>query len=75
MKCPYCEKEMLQGLLSGDGRSGVYWKEGDKKPTVFEKMGGSFRVTAVKYSLPSFSIEAYYCPDCKKMIFDTDITK
>lgn len=32
MKCPYCDQEMRPGVLNGDGRSAVRWKEGSKKP-------------------------------------------
>jgi hypothetical protein len=31
MECPYCKKEMKEGILSGDARQGVSWKQGDKK--------------------------------------------
>ena len=75
MKCPYCDKEMQKGIISGDGRSGVYWKAGDKKTNFTDKLTGIGRIKAVKYSLAVFTIEAYYCEACKKMIFETDILK
>lgn len=28
MKCPDCGQEMHEGIISGDGKSGVYWKTG-----------------------------------------------
>lgn len=28
MECPYCKKEMKKGILSGDARQGIAWKEG-----------------------------------------------
>ncbi len=73
MICPYCNKEMKKGVLSGDGRSTVSWKEGDKKANFWDKIGGVCNVDAMKYTLATFSAEAHYCPDCKKMIIDTDI--
>ena len=31
MNCPFCGKEMQKGILSGDGRSALTWKAGEKK--------------------------------------------
>ncbi len=73
MICPFCGKEMQNGILKGDGRSRVKWYSEDTKPGVIDRMLGTGCVTAVKYSLAVFEIEACYCYDCKKMIFETDI--
>ena len=75
MQCPYCGKEMRKGILSGDGRSNVCWKEGERKAGWTENFFGTGKLTAVKHSLASFSIETYFCDHCRKMIFDTDIQK
>lgn len=75
MECPYCKKEMKEGILSGDARQGVSWKEGDRKASLFDKMGGSCAVTAAKCGLSTFTIQAHFCPGCKKMIIDTDVEK
>lgn len=75
MKCPFCGQEMHKGIISGDGRSGVYWKKGDKKSNFMDKLGRTGKIEAVKYTLATFSIEADYCVTCKKMIFETDISK
>ena len=75
MICPFCGREMQEGILSGDGRSGVVWRVGDKKASFIDKLGGLGRVTAAKHTLTSFTIQSYYCDICKKMIFDTDIQK
>ena len=66
---------MKKGRLSGDARQGISWKEGDKKASFFDKMGGSHRLTAAKSGLSMFTIEAHFCPDCQKMIIDTDVAK
>ncbi len=29
MRCPFCGDEMRRGVLSGDGRTNVCWKEGE----------------------------------------------
>ncbi|MGN1166591.1 MAG: PF20097 family protein [Lachnospiraceae bacterium] len=74
MVCPFCGKEMNKGILSGDGRCTVRWKTGDKKAGFMDTLSDSGRITAAKHTLSAFTIESYYCPSCKKMIFDTDIT-
>ena len=74
MKCPYCGQEMLEGIISGDGRSGVYWKAGDQKANFMDKLGGTGKIESVRYTLATFTIEANYCLPCKKMIFETEIS-
>lgn len=73
MNCPYCSNEMEKGILSGDGRSRVYWKAGEKKAGFSDKIYGEGVLTNVRYSLATFEIDSYYCNSCKKMIFDTEI--
>ena len=75
MPCPYCGKEKEKGILSGDGRSKVCWKADGRETGWADKLIGTGKVTAAKYTLASFRIEAYFCNACKKMVFDTDIQK
>lgn len=75
MKCPYCSNEMKKGIISGDGRSNVYFNAGDKPPKIIDKISGAGLVTAVKYHLVTFTLEAYFCGNCKKVIIDTDVAK
>ena len=75
MECPYCKKEMKKGILSGDARQGIAWKEGDKRASMLDRMGGAHRLTAAKSNLSTFKIEAHFCADCKKMIIDTDVAR
>ena len=75
MICPFCGSEMERGILSGDGRSPVVWKQGDKKTSTRDKLVGIETVTAAKRTLASFTIESFFCRKCQKMIFDTDVTK
>ena len=75
MTCPYCGKQMLKGILSGDGRSPVTWKQGEKMAGVIDRIVGSGVVTAAKRTLTMFTIETWFCPSCKKMVFDTDVTR
>ena len=67
MICPFCGKEMEKGILSGDGRSRVRWKAGDKKANLSDTLIDSGRVTAVSYTLASFTVESYFCAACKKI--------
>lgn len=75
MKCPFCEQEMILGTISGDGRSRVFWTTAEDKISLMDKIVGKGMVESVSYSLGTFKVEAQYCPHCKKMIFDTDITQ
>ena len=74
MKCPFCNKEMIRGIMSGDGRSKVYWEADGEKVGVLEKICGKAMIDA-EYTLTKFKIHTEYCVDCKKMIFDTGISK
>lgn len=74
MKCPFCENEMIKGVISGDGRSGVFWEPENEKLGGLEKLVGIGKIDA-KYTLTKFKIQADYCDKCKKMIFSTDIGK
>ncbi len=73
MICPFCSQEMRKGVMSGDGRSRVFWKAGDQKATFAERLTGAGLVSAAKYRLAVFTMETYYCDNCRKMIFDTEI--
>lgn len=75
MICPFCGSEMEKGILSGDGRSPVTWKQGDRKTGAMDKIVGLGTVTAAKRTLAAFTIESFFCRECRKMIFDTDVTK
>jgi len=72
MECPFCGKEMVKGVLSGDGRSRVRWEAKGEETGFLEKVLGKGMID-VEYSLSKFKIHSFYCPGCKKMIFDTDI--
>ncbi len=75
MKCPFCEREMIEGVMSGDGRSKVYWETPEVKLGVMDKFVGKGKVENVTYSLTKFKLKTNYCPYCKKMIFDTNISQ
>lgn len=73
MKCPFCEKEMKKGIISGDGRSKIFWEPQNEKLSVMDKMVGKGMIDA-DYSLAKFKIQADYCENCQKMIFSTNIS-
>jgi hypothetical protein len=75
MICPFCGTEMEKGILSGDGRSKVRWKAGDKKADIWDALSCLGSVSAVKYTLTAFTVEAFFCFACKKMIIETDVDK
>ena len=66
---------MKKGIMSGDGRQGLHWKEGDKRANIMDTLGGACALTAKKGGLSVLTIEAHFCSDCKKMIIETDVTK
>lgn len=74
MKCPVCDKEMRKGVLSGDGRSKVFFESEDEKLGMMDKLCGKGMIDA-KYTLSKFEIQADYCDECRKMIFSTGLSK
>lgn len=79
MICPYCDKEMQKGCISCDGRCGIHWTPEEKQSDIWSKMDRALGVTgqiqAAKKKFTMLQIEAYYCEDCQKMIFDTTVSK
>lgn len=75
MKCPYCQSNMQSGSILADPRGGMYFEPEGKKLTFADKLAGSGRITAAQGGWSKLRISADYCEKCKKMIFDTEITK
>ena len=71
--CPYCNNNMKEGFISGDGRSRVRWEDANEKVGRFEKAITNKGCIAAKYTLTSFHIKANYCENCGKIIFDARI--
>ena len=76
MKCPFCGKEMAAGTLTcSDGRGKIIWEAADKKLSFLDKLGGKGALKCWEFHpFSGYTIKADYCPSCKKMIFDTEIT-
>ena len=75
MICSFCGKEMEKCILSGDGRSKVRWKAGEKKADILDTLSDAGGVSAIRYSLTAFTVESFFCSVCKKMIIETDVDK
>lgn len=73
MKCPFCERKMQKGVISGDGRRKIFWEPQNEKLGVMDRIVGKGMIDA-DYSLAIFKIHADYCKVCKKMIFSTNIS-
>ena len=75
--CPFCGKEMTAGQLTGDGRAPVRFIRVGAYPTKLDRLladPNEGRLRAAKGNVfTSFKIDSHYCPDCKKMIIETDI--
>ena len=77
MLCPYCNQEMTDGNLSGDGRSPLIFSPGDKRLPFVEMIGGTGKLTAARHSFweAGSRVKANFCKACKKIIIDTDVVK
>ncbi|MCX4338665.1 MAG: PF20097 family protein [Lachnospiraceae bacterium] len=51
MNCPFCEQEMIPGMMTGDGRSVVRWAPLDDKLSFVDKIVGKGIVTGATYKL------------------------
>ena len=78
MTCPYCDKEMQKGTVSGF-KGGLQWLPEEKSSDVWEKldraMGVTGQIEAARYHFGGFQMEAHYCENCQKLIVDTAISK
>ena len=76
MICPYCNKEMIDGNLSCDGRASLLFSPGDKRMPFLDQIGGAGRLTAAQGGGWSrIQVKANFCRDCRKIIIDTDVVK
>lgn len=77
MTCPFCSSDMQHGKIVADPRRKLRWLPSTAQPTATEKFlaySQFGQLTGVTYSmLDSAAVEADFCPNCRKMIFDTDI--
>ncbi|MBE5773687.1 MAG: hypothetical protein E7337_07110 [Clostridiales bacterium] len=67
MKCPYCDDEMINGVVQGargfffaTERHGFWMRPNTKK--------GEVMLSSENWFVPTCT--AYHCPNCKKVVFD-----
>lgn len=80
MKCPYCGSEMQSGIIKFDGRAPLRWVPEDTPKSGLDRfwdvLGGVGILTAGQQSpWGAGKLRTDYCVTCRKMIFETDITK
>lgn len=73
MKCPFCSKEMIKGVITGDGRTKVRWHAEGEEIGLIEAAFTEKGVINAKYSLAQFRIDSFCCDSCNKMIFETNV--
>lgn len=80
MRCPYCGKEMTEGIVSCSGgnefrKSDLIWLDrNDDMPRPPGLRGNSRKLYCVGYSAGSPQIPAHCCDNCNKLILDTHLT-
>lgn len=75
MNCPFCNKEMIKGVMTGDGRRKVRWHAEGEKISLTESAFTEKGLIDANYTLTKFNIDSFYCENCRKMIFETDVKK
>lgn len=76
MKCPFCTREMQQGVLEGDGRTKLRWLPDDKLIKWVDRLSSNFGVVAdAEYNKMKFTLKGEYCPACGKFITDLHPSK
>ncbi len=77
MKCPFCGGDMCAGIIRYDTRVPMRFESKDTPKSALDRfwdaLGGIGILTATQHS--NLKLEADYCPTCRKMIFETDITR
>lgn len=68
MQCPYCNSEMLPGVITFGMRSNAVWKPNDD-------YGKIKKIIVKPYDLDYDEIKASFCNNCKKMILDLEDLK
>ena len=74
MNCPYCGAEMTNGMLVGDARSRVHWRESSDERGFLDRATSSKKILKnVKYSLLNFQLDGDYCSICKKIVINVEM--
>lgn len=70
MKCPFCGKEMANGVIFGDPRMKVRWRNQDEKLDMVDVVFVDKGHLPAKYTLTKFEMPGDYCTECGKIILD-----
>lgn len=77
MKCPFCGGDMQPGIIKYNSNMPLRWiPENTPKSGLdrfWDVLGGIGILTAGQRS--KGKLKSDFCPACKRMIFETDITK
>lgn len=69
MKCPYCNKNMIQGTLIGS-RGDMTWYNSEEKTDLLHRILTSSGETIARVEMTSSKLQGYRCHECKKLIID-----
>lgn len=73
MNCPWCGKEMQSGKIMVSCQFQPHWRREDEKGSKVDRFFGFDKkeIQGIDQSFVGWTkIAAFYCPDCKKFIFD-----
>ena len=69
MKCPYFGNDMTLGYIQGQGT--LYWAKKQRAVPALPPLGCSYiKLSSDEGGLYENAVEAYRCPECKKLIID-----
>ena len=69
MQCPYCGKEMEEGLIQSPQE--IAWLRGTKRPLLGRAKFHDGSVVLSELSvMKSSAVTAYLCRECKKVLID-----
>lgn len=75
MNCPWCEREMQAGTITGDGRSKARFQPEGVRYSFGDLLAGTGLLTAARYKWVNLGIPAHFCSHCKKIVIETDVAK
>ena len=70
MKCPYCNKDMQQGVIESNQK--LRWKKTGSLINRFKAHGHAVRLSRGSF-VKGESAEAWLCRDCCKVVIDYSI--
>lgn len=69
MKCPYCNEEMVQGIIPGDRYSLKWVPEENNKGSMFQWFSKGIKLSD---ALQDHGIKSFYCNECSKIVIDVE---